>query len=240
MSNCKIFSKKASLIHIKKPKFFPRRNWQTDGKDPFWHKRSVSNIYCLKTFDWNDFFEDGSMMFFADFSKPILLKVFILEVSIFLIQSTASFETNLISILSWSSSGPEFCVIWPWKRHASGWGSFWESSSFVPWLILNAFRESSGVVPEWPCSSGLIRKLSRRANAPSKRFSVLLNSFDNLLVTLPSISPETWVMQSSCDLGAFEFCVKLLLGCSSQFSLFNAANFLLFRVVIFHGKSKDQ
>ena len=26
--------------------------------------------------------------------------------------------------LSWPSSGPEFCVIWPWKRPASGRGSF--------------------------------------------------------------------------------------------------------------------
>ena len=134
--------------------------------------------------------------------------------------------------LSWSSSGPEFCTIWPW-RPASGWGSFWESSSFVPWLILNAFLEGSGVVPECPCSNGFMRKLSRRAKAPRMRFFVLLNSFDSLFVTLPSISSETWVMWSYWDLGAFEFCAKLLLERSSQFSLFNAANFLLFRVVIF-------
>ena len=43
-------------------------------------------------------------------------------------------------------------------------------------------------------------------------------------------------MYSSYDLGALEFCAKLLLGCSSQFSLFNAANFLLFRVVILKEK----
>ena len=78
-----------------------------------------------------------------------------------------------------------FCVIWPWKRPTSGWGSFWESSSFVPWLVLNAFRQGSGVVPEWPCNSGFIRKSSRRANAASMRFFVLLTSFDNLFVTLP-------------------------------------------------------
>ena len=47
-------------------------------------------------------------------------------------------------------------------------------------------------------------------------------------------------MQSSCDLGTFDFCAKLLLGCSSQFSLFNAAKFLLFRVAISYGKSIDQ
>ena len=47
-------------------------------------------------------------------------------------------------------------------------------------------------------------------------------------------------MQFSCDLGTFEFCARLPLGCSSQFSLFMAANFFLFPVVIFHGKNKDQ
>ena len=49
----------------------------------------------------------------------------------------------------------------------------------------------SGRVPECPCSSGFMRKSSRRANAPSMRFSVLLNSFDHFFVTLPSISSET-------------------------------------------------
>ena len=49
----------------------------------------------------------------------------------------------------------------------------------------------SGRAPEWPCSSGFIGKSSRRADAPSMRFSLLLNSFDNLFVTLPSISSET-------------------------------------------------
>ena len=69
-------------------------------------------------------------------------------------------------------------------------GSLW-SSSFVPWLILNKFRDVSGVVPEWPWSSGFMRKSSSLASAPSIRFSVLLNSCDNFLVTLSSISSET-------------------------------------------------
>ena len=84
--------------------------------------------------------------------------------------------------ISWPSSGPEFCVIWMWQRPASGWGSFWESSSFVPWLVLNALREGSGVVPEWPWSSGFKRKSSRRA---SMRFSVLLNSLTFFLWPFP-------------------------------------------------------
>ena len=87
--------------------------------------------------------------------------------------------------VSWRSSGPEFCVIWPWKRPASGRGSFWEPSSFVPWLVFNASRDGSGVVPECPGSSGFIRKSSSRASAPRMRFSVLLNSFDSLLWPFP-------------------------------------------------------
>ena len=65
------------------------------------------------------------------------------------------------ALMSWPTSGPEFCVVWLLKMAASGWGSIWESSSFLPWLVLNAFRDVSGAVPEWPWISGLMRKSSR-------------------------------------------------------------------------------
>ena len=132
--------------------------------------------------------------------------------------------------LSGRSFGPEFCIVWLWLWEilASGWGSLWESY---------AFR----AVPEWPWISGLRRKSSIRESAPKMLLSVLLNSWGNFFVTLPSISPETRLMESSCDLRAFEFCAKLLLGSSSQFSLFSAAIFLLIlRVATFDGKSNDQ
>ena len=80
--------------------------------------------------------------------------------------------------MSWRSSRSEV------RRSASGWGLLWESSSFVPWFILNMFRDVSGVVPEWPWDSGFMRKLSSLASAPRIWFFVLLNSCDNLLVTL--------------------------------------------------------
>ena len=140
-------------------------------------------------------------------SASIVAGVFSLRNCSWLVNRSSSFcspkdvlgEQHAISSLtpvtmSWPSSGPESCVIWLWKRPTSGWGSFWESSSFDPWLVLNALRDGSGVVPEWPCSSGFIRTPSRRANAPSMLFFVLLNSFDNLFVTLPSISSETSVI----------------------------------------------
>ena len=53
----------------------------------------------------------------------------------------------------------------------------------------------SGRDPEWfwsgPVVADSIRKPSRRANAPRIRFSVLLKSFENLFVTLPTIFSET-------------------------------------------------
>ena len=139
------------------------------------------------------------------------------------------------------SSGPEFRVVWLWETLVSGWGSLWESSSFVPWFLPSVFREVSGAVPEWHCIRGFRRNSSSRDRAPKMRLSVLLNSLVNFLVTLPSISSETWVIESSCDLGAVEFCAKLLLGCSSQFSLFRTASFrLLLWVAVLYGTSDEQ
>ena len=99
-----------------------------------------------------------------------------------------------IQLLSWPSSGTEFCIVWLWKMPASRWRSLWESSSFVPWLVLSAFRDVSGAVPEWPWISGFMKKSSSRASVPSMRFFVLLNSCDNFFVTLPSIFSEIWYM----------------------------------------------
>ena len=70
--------------------------------------------------------------------------------------------STLLRRVSWPSSGPEFCAIWLSKMPASGWGAIWELSSFVPWLVLNAFRDVSGAVPAWPWFSEFMRKSSRR------------------------------------------------------------------------------
>ena len=66
----------------------------------------------------------------------------------------------LLKMLSDSSPGSVLRVFWLWEMVASGWGSHWESSSFVPWFVPNAFRVVSWVVPEWPCISGLWKKSS--------------------------------------------------------------------------------
>ena len=124
---------------------------------------------------------------------------------------------------------------------ASGWGSLWESSSFVPWFMLYVFRDVFGAVPEWAWINGFMRKSSSRYNAPKMKFLVSLSSWDNFFVTIPSISSQIWVMEFSYDLGTFEFCAKLFRGCFSRFSLFNVANFFWFlRVAVFCAKIEYQ
>ena len=77
------------------------------------------------------------------------------------------------------------------------------------------FRDVSGTDPEWPWSIAFRRNSSSRDRAPKSPHFVLLNSWDNFHVTLPSISSETCVIISSCAQGTFVFRAWLLLGCSS-------------------------
>ena len=136
--------------------------------------------------------------------------------------------------MSRGASGPEFCVIWLRKFPASGWGSLWESSSFVPWFITFVFRNFPGTVPEWVRICWFKRNSSYLDRAPKMRDSVRLNSWDSFLVTLPSFSSEICVIYSSLILGMDVFRDWPFLGCSSCVSLVTAANFRLFlNVAIF-------
>ena len=134
-------------------------------------------------------------------------------------------------------SGPKTFVVWRWDTPASGWGSFWERSSIVPWLSPYVFRDVFGTDPEWPWIIGLRRNTSSRDRASKMRFSVLLNSWDNFFVSLSSIFSETCVIKSCCDLGKFVSRPWLLLRCSSWFYLWRAARFRLFlKITIAYGK----
>ena len=139
--------------------------------------------------------------------------------------------------MSRQSFGPKFCVVWPRKMPASGWGSLWESSSFVPWFSTFVFRNVAGTVPECVVICGFKRKSSNLERAPKMRHSVLLNSWDSFLVTLHSTSSETCVIYSSLILATDVFRDWPFLGCSFCVSLVTAANFRLFlNVAIFEGK----
>ena len=139
--------------------------------------------------------------------------------------------------MSRHSFGPKFCVVWPQKLPASGWGSLSESSWFDPWFSTFVFRSVHGTVLEGVCICWFERNSSNSVRAPKMRDSVLLNSWDSFLVTLPSISSESCVIDSSLILGTDVFRDWPLLGCSSCVSLVTAANFRLFlNDVIFEGK----
>ena len=74
--------------------------------------------------------------------------------------------------------------------------------------------------------------------APKMRDSVLLNSWDSFLTTLPSISSETCVIHFLLILGTDVFRDWPFLGCSSCVSLVTAANFCLFLKVALFLKGK--
>ena len=140
--------------------------------------------------------------------------------------------------LSRQPFGPKFCVVWPWKMPASGWGSLWESSSFVPWFSTFVFRNVLGTVLECVCICWFERNSSNLDRASEMRDSIRLNSWDSFLVILPSISSETCVIYSSLILGMDVFRDWPFLGFSSYVSLVTAANFRLFLNVAIFLKGK--
>ena len=140
--------------------------------------------------------------------------------------------------MSRATSGPEFCVTWLQKMPASGWGSLWESSSFVPWFSTIVFRNVPGTVPECVRICRFKGNSSNLETAPKMRDSVLLNSWDSFLVPLSSISLETCVIYSSLILGTDVFRDWPFLRRYSCVSLVRAANFRLFLNVAIFSKGK--
>ena len=129
----------------------------------------------------------------------------------------ASSMSESIEWRDWQTEGP-----------TPGWGSLWESSSFVPWFFTYVFRNVPGTVPECVRICGFKSNSSNLDRAHKMRDSVLLNSWESFLVTLPSISSETCVIYSSLILGTDVFRDWPFLGFSSCVPLVTAANFRLF------------
>ena len=155
-----------------------------------------------------------------------------------MIMSWWVWNAMLIPLLSRHFLEPKFCVVWPQKMPASGWGSLWQSSSFVHWFSTFVFRNVLGTVSKWVCICWFERNSSNLVRAPKMRDSVLLNSWDSFLLTLPSISSETCVIYSSLVLGTDVFRDWPFLGFSSSVSLVTAANFRLFLNVAIFLKGK--
>ena len=109
------------------------------------------------------------------------------------------------------------------------------------WFSTFVFRNVPGTVPECVRICGFKRNSSNLARAPKMRDFVLLNSWDNFLVTLPSILSKTSVIYSSVILGTEMFRDWPFLLCSSCVSLGTAANFCLFlNVAIFSRENGTQ
>ena len=123
----------------------------------------------------------------------------------------------------WQSEGPN-----------SGWGSSWERCSFGSWFSKFVFRNVPGTVLECVRICGFNRNSVNLDRAHKMRDSVLLNSWDSFLVTLSSMSSETFVIYSSLILGKDVFRDWPLVGCSSCVSIVTVATFRLFlNVAIF-------
>ena len=94
--------------------------------------------------------------------------------------------------------------------------------------------ECFGTVPECVRICWFGRNSSNLDRAPKMRDSVLLNSWNSFLVTLPSISSKSCLIYSWLILGTDVFRDWPFLGFSSCISLVTAANFRLFlNVAIF-------
>ena len=89
------------------------------------------------------------------------------------------------------------------------------------------FLDVPGTATEQIRTCGFRRKSSGLDKAPKIPDSVRLNSFEIFLVTLPSISSETWVMYYSATPWFSVFCDWLFL-VFSVVSLKTVADFLLF------------
>ena len=112
-------------------------------------------------------------------------------------------------------------------REWSGQGSFRERSPVGSRLSESLFLNVLGTATEQVWTCGLRRNSSSLDKEPKMRDSVRLNSFESFLVTLPSISSETWKMYLWAIPRSSVFCHWLFL-VLSDVSLETAANFLLF------------
>ena len=111
----------------------------------------------------------------------------------------------------------------------SGQGLFGERSLLSSRFPESLFLDVPGTATEqvWTCG---FRWSSSFDRALKMRDTVLLNSFESFLVTLPLISSKTWEMSSWEVSGSSVFCDYLFLVFSGV-SLETAASFLLFLTV---------
>ena len=111
-------------------------------------------------------------------------------------------------LLEWQAENTASGQELPRERSPGGFPVFW---AVVPGCQTCGFRRNSSILDK-------VHKL---------RDSVRLNYLENFLMTLPSLSSETWEMYSGAIPGSSVFCDWLFLVLSGV-SLETAANFFLF------------
>ena len=151
-------------------------------------------------------------------------------------------KSKLNTALLWEvSSGSESIklLVRQAENSTSGRGSFWERSPLGSWFSTSVFRNVPGTVPESVRIYGFQRNSYNLGTAPKMRGSLLLNSWDRFLMTLPSISSKTYVKNSSLILGTDVFRDWLFLGYPCV-SFEKAANFRLFLNTVMSWKVKAQ
>ena len=141
------------------------------------------------------------------------------------VQPTNDVWIYLWCVSSWSDSVE--LLVRQVENSTSGQGSFRERSPVGSPFSELLFLDVPGTATEQVQTSGFRRNSSSLDKAPKMRDSVQLNSWENFLVTLPSISSETWAMYSSAIPGLSVFSDWSFLVFSGVF-LETAANFLLF------------
>ena len=116
---------------------------------------------------------------------------------------------------------------WQAENITSGQGSPRERSPVGSRFSESSFLDVPGTATEQVRACGFRRNSSSLDKAPKMHDSARLNSLESFLVTLPSISSETWEMYSCAIPGPSVFCDWLYLLFSGA-SLETSANFLLF------------
>ena len=70
------------------------------------------------------------------------------------VTATEKIVPNPQKAMSDVSSGLDSCEDWLRETPTSGWGSFWERSSFFPWFFLLEIRDVTATGPEWNRACG--------------------------------------------------------------------------------------
>ena len=115
----------------------------------------------------------------------------------FIFIKVSKYDNVVKKILMWNTVSKSEFTEWGDPLNevtSSAWGSIWKQSSLCSLFSQSELRKVPWEVPD-PTQACELRKNSLSFDkAINIWLSVLLNSSDNFLFTLPSISSETWVI----------------------------------------------